>query len=272
MSGPNPSGLGKSQIQENPITRSQVKKNTELAKIVAQNQTGPLKPKRTVTVKKKVTKDNFENIFNKDKTNISLQLDNVTLEKTLTFEQFETAGTSNLSHSNNWLNSSSKTNSSIICGSIDQDETLKNGTTYIDNEDISLLSSTIIPKNTVDEIIKINLSENSLKRQTVLSNNDSDDNSTDNEQMEQIVHNNPAENVNPIRSNEMVLPNNQQVSLRDALEVVPLFHGSNIPLSHSGTVDSNGRRWRTRKVVVLFVLDGSDVKFYTTAASLIVPM
>ena len=61
---------------------------------------------------------------------------------------------------------------------------------------------------------------------------DSDDNSTENEQMEQIVHNNPAENVDPIINNEMVVPNNQQVSLRDALEVVPLFDGSNIPLSH----------------------------------------
>ena len=30
----------------------------------------------------------------------------------------------------------------------------------------------------------------------------------------------------------MALPNSQQVSLRDALEVVPLFDGSNIPLSH----------------------------------------
>ena len=37
MSGPNPSELGKSQNQENPITHSQVKKNTELAKFVAQN-------------------------------------------------------------------------------------------------------------------------------------------------------------------------------------------------------------------------------------------
>ena len=46
--------------------------------------------------------------------------------------------------------------------------------------------------------------------------------------MEQIVDKNPAENVNPIRNNEMVLPNNQQVSLRDALEVVPLFDGRNI--------------------------------------------
>ena len=30
----------------------------------------------------------------------------------------------------------------------------------------------------------------------------------------------------------MAQPNSQQVSLRDALEVVPIFDGSNIPLSH----------------------------------------
>ena len=68
---------------------------------MAQNQTGPLKPKRTVTVQENVTKDNYENISNKDKTNISFELDNISLEKTLTFKQFETAGTSNLSDSNN---------------------------------------------------------------------------------------------------------------------------------------------------------------------------
>ena len=168
-------------------------------------------------MKEKVTKDKFENISSKKKTSISYQLDNISLEKTLTFEQFETAGTSNLYDSNNWLNSNSKSNSSIICGSIDQDETLKNETTYIDNEDLSLLSSTIIPKNTVEERTKINLSEKSLTHQTIVSNHDSDDNSTDNEEMEQIVLNNPEENVNPIINNEMVLPNNQQVSLRDAL-------------------------------------------------------
>ena len=167
MSEPNPSELGKSQIRKNPITRSQVKKNIELAKFEAQNQTGPLKPKRTVTVNEKVTKDKYENISNKDKTNVSFQLYNISLEKTLTFEQCETAGTSNSSHSSHWLNSNSKTNSSIICGSIDQDETLKNETTYIDNEDISLFSSTIIPKNTVEERTKINLAENSVKRQTI---------------------------------------------------------------------------------------------------------
>ena len=97
-------------------------------------------------MKEKVTKDKFENISNKDKTNISFQLDNISLEKTLTFEQFETARTRNLSDSNNWPNSNSKTNSSIICGLIDPGETLKNETTYIYNEYISLLSSTIIPK------------------------------------------------------------------------------------------------------------------------------
>ena len=43
---------------------SQVKKNIELAKFVAQNQSGPLKPKRTVTVNEKITKDKFENISN----------------------------------------------------------------------------------------------------------------------------------------------------------------------------------------------------------------
>ena len=30
----------------------------------------------------------------------------------------------------------------------------------------------------------------------------------------------------------VVIPNSQQVSLRDALEVVPVFDGSNLPLSH----------------------------------------
>ena len=81
-------------------------------------------------------------------------MDNISLEKTLKFKQFETPGTTNLSNSNNWLNSNSRTNSSIICGPIDQDETFKNETVYIDNEDISLLSSTIIPKSTVEKELK----------------------------------------------------------------------------------------------------------------------
>ena len=63
MSGPNPSELWKSQNEENPITCSQIKENTQLAKFVAQNHIGLLKPKRRVTEKEKATKDNFENIY-----------------------------------------------------------------------------------------------------------------------------------------------------------------------------------------------------------------
>ena len=37
MPEPNPSEFGKSQIQENSITRSQVKQNIKLAKFVALN-------------------------------------------------------------------------------------------------------------------------------------------------------------------------------------------------------------------------------------------
>ena len=51
MSGPNPSELRKFQNQENPIARSQAKKNTELANFEAIQQTEPLKLKKIGTVK-----------------------------------------------------------------------------------------------------------------------------------------------------------------------------------------------------------------------------
>ena len=70
-------------------------------------------------------------------------------------------------------------------------------------------------------IAKINLSKNSLTRQKITSNHNSDDNIADNEQIEQNVHNSTKEDAN-----------SQQVSLRDALEVVPLFDRSNIPISN----------------------------------------
>ena len=50
--------------------------------------------------------------------------------------------------------------------------------------------------------------------------------------MEESVYNNLEENVYPIINNKMAQPNSQQVSLRDAWDVVPLFDGTNIPLSH----------------------------------------
>ena len=109
---------------------------------------------------------------------------------------------------------------------------MKNETTYIENENISSLSSTVMPENVVKERSKIYLSENSPTHKKITSNHDGDDNYTDNKQKEQTVHNNPEENINPIINKEMVLPNSQELSLRDALQVVPLFDGSNIPLLH----------------------------------------
>ena len=103
------------------MTRSQVEKNTELAKFVTQNQIDPPEPKRRITVKEEVTEDNFENISKKEKKIAVFVSDNIFLDKTLTFEQFETDRTSSLSYLNDSFNSSLKTNSSIICGSIDQD-------------------------------------------------------------------------------------------------------------------------------------------------------
>ena len=105
----------------------------------------------------------------KDTINIRFQSDNISLKETLTSDQLETAWTSSLSDSNNWFNLSLETSSSITYGSIDRDETSKNGTAFIDNEDISLLSLKIIPENIVEERTKINLWENSLTGKTITS-------------------------------------------------------------------------------------------------------
>ena len=57
-------------------------------------------------MEEKLAKDYLENISNNDKTNISFQSDNIFLEKTLTSDYLETAG----SISYNWFDSSSQTN------------------------------------------------------------------------------------------------------------------------------------------------------------------
>ena len=64
-------------------------------------------------MKGEVTKDNSENISNKEIINISFQLDNISSEKPIPLKPFETAGISSLFKSNSWLNSNSKTNSGI---------------------------------------------------------------------------------------------------------------------------------------------------------------
>ena len=67
----------------------------------------------------------------------------------------------------------------------------------------------------------------SLARESIISNNDSDDDKSDTEVINQ-------DNPVTVNNEEMavVIPNSQQVSLPDALEVIPLFDGGNVPLSH----------------------------------------
>ena len=50
-SGPTPNELEKINPKTTPVTRSQTKQNTDLAKIVTQNQVGPLKSKRNTQIK-----------------------------------------------------------------------------------------------------------------------------------------------------------------------------------------------------------------------------
>ena len=95
-----------------------------------------------------------------------------------------------------------------------QDQTLTNELCYFNIDESNLLSSTVI--TTDNKNLKEKL-ENSLARDPIIHNNDSDDDHSDTEVINQD---------NP------VIANNEEmaISLPDALEIVPLFHGSNILL------------------------------------------
>ena len=66
----------------------------------------------------------------------------------------------------------------------------------------------------------------SLARDSIISNNDRDDDKSDTE----VVNQDNPMIVNNV-SMAVVILNSQQLSLRDELEVVPLFDGCNVPLS-----------------------------------------
>ena len=87
-----------------------------------------------------------------------------------------------------------------------------------------MLSSTVIPID--NKTLKEKL-ETSLARDSIISNNECDDDESDTEVINQ-------DNPVIVNNEEMVviILNSHRVSLRNALEVVPLFDGSNIPLSH----------------------------------------
>ena len=84
-------------------------------------------------------------------------------------------------------------------------------------DSLKLKRSCKIKENLVDKTLKRKL-ETTLARGSIISNKDSDDDKSDTEVINEdnpiIVHNEEM---------AVVMPNSQQVSLRDALEVVPLF-------------------------------------------------
>ena len=100
-----------------------------------------------------------------------------------------------------------------MTGSSNQDHTLTNELSYFDES--NLLSPTVITieNKTLKEKLKT-----SLARDSIISNDSGDDDKSDTEVINQ---DNPV-----IVTNEemaVVMTNSQQVSLRDVLEVVPLF-------------------------------------------------
>ena len=104
---------------------------------------------------------------------------------------------------------------SIVTGSSNQDQTLTNELSYFDASNLLSWTLITIDNKTFEEKLKTLLACDSI-----ISKDDSD--------TEVINQDNPV-----IANNEemaAVIPNSQQLSLRDALEVVP-FDGSNLPLS-----------------------------------------
>ena len=98
-----------------------------------------------------------------------------------------------------------------------QDQTLTNELSYFD--EFNLLSSTVITIH--NKTLRERL-ETSLARDSIIS-NDSDDDKSDTEVVNQ-------DNPVIVNNKEMavVIPDSQQVSLCDALEVVSLFDGCNV--------------------------------------------
>ena len=204
------------------ITPSQAKQDRQLAKIVDLNQKGSLKIK-PITNRESLNDNKCQNIPHlipaEPELDNTLKLDDSSLDKTLINNQ---SISSENSEKTSGFHSSFCPNLSIVTGSSNQDQTLKNELSYFD--EFNLLSSTVI---TIDNKTLKERLETSLARKSIVSNNDSDVDKSDTEVTNQ-------DNSVIVNSEEMavVIPNSQQVSLRDALEVVPLFDGSNLPLSH----------------------------------------
>ena len=149
----------------------------------------------------------------------TLKLDDASLDKTLINDH---SISSENSDKTSGFHSSFCPDLSIVTESSIQDHNLTNELYYFD--EFNLLSSAVI---TIDNKTLKERLEISLARDFIISNNDSNDDKSDTEVINQ-------DNPVIVNNEEMavVIPNSQQVSLRDALEMVPLFDGSKLPLSH----------------------------------------
>ena len=206
------------------ITLRQAKQDSQLAKIVALNQKGCLKTK-PVRNREYLADNKCHNIPDPIPTEQelynTLRLDDSSLYKTLINNQ--SISSENLEKTSGFY-STFCPGLSTVSGSSNQDQTRTNKLSYFD--DFNLLSSTVI---TIDNKTLKERLETSLARDSIISNNDSDDDGKSDTEV--INQDNPA----IVNNEEMaaVIPNSHQVTVRDALEVVPLFEGSNLPLSHS---------------------------------------
>ena len=222
---PNKSG----QPHETRLTRSQTTNDPELQKIIAKNQIDPSKIKKLLQSNK--------TLVSSASSNKTLPQSEITPEhsinKTLVLEENYSVNFSSLGSPAN--KSSSIHDLSLISGSSNQDQTLTIDDFQSDISDSSkFFSSTFLPSQSRKSL---EFKETNIQYERDYT--DSDDNSDDQEISENIKnktvktgdikYNKISKNLIP---DNMTLPNNQQVSLRDALEVVPIFDGSNIPLSH----------------------------------------
>ena len=204
------------------IARSQAKQDSQLAKIIDLNQKGSLKIK-PVRNREYLTDNKCQNIPNliptEQELDNTLKLDDSSLDKTLINNQ-------SISRENSektcGFHSSFCSDLSIVTGSCNQDQTLTNELSYFD--EFNLLSSTVI---TIDNKTLKEKLETSLSRESIISNNDSDDDKSDTE----VINRDNSVIIN-IEEMAVVIPNSQQVSLRDALKMVPLFERISPPLSH----------------------------------------
>ena len=180
-----------------------------------------MKLKRSGKIKGNLVDNNYRDILNPFPAEQELD-DTVELDDSLFYKSLinDRSISSENSSKTSGFHSSFCPDLRILAGSSDQNQTLTNELSYFDGSNLKNSTVITLENRTLKEKLKT-----LLVRDSIISNNDSDDDKSDTEVINQdnpVIVNNEEMGV--------VIPNSQQVSLRDALEVIPLFDGSNLPL------------------------------------------